>query len=252
MRWFKHNTTTRSDEKIARIFDHLGAEGYGVFWCILEEIARNLEGNQPTFLQLSAKNWGKTCGLSAGKFGKVARLLGEIEIFSVVFYQNEIRIDAPNLLKHRDEWSARKARSRDRLPSSSGETTARKEQNRTKENKEEENRTKENKETMPPGFDLFWETYPRKIDKSAAMKKYAARLKEGADPEEILTAVKKYLTTTKDPAFIRHPKTFLNDDWRQWLTVVAKKEEPMDPREAKAIAEGMDPDILAYHREYGW
>jgi len=140
MRWFKHITTTRSDEKIGRLFDRLGVEGYGIYWCILEEIARNLEGNSPTFLQLSAKNWGKTCGISGKKFEKFSRILQEISIFSVEFFENEIRIDCPNLLKYRDEWTRRKTKTPESLRSHSGDTPGRTEQSRT-EQKKKQNRT---------------------------------------------------------------------------------------------------------------
>lgn len=82
-------------------------------------------------------------------------------------------------------------------------------------------------ETSIPGFADFWKTYPRKIDKTQAAKTYQARVKDGATPEEILQAAKNYaahcLANKTEPRFIKHPKTFLNPDWREWLTKEADK-----------------------------
>jgi len=76
-------------------------------------------------------------------------------------------------------------------------------------------------ETNLPGFAEFWGTYPRKIDKSQAAKTYQARIKDGADPEDLLKAAQNYaahcLANKTEAKFIKHPKTFLNPDWRQWL-----------------------------------
>lgn len=74
---------------------------------------------------------------------------------------------------------------------------------------------------IPPGFAEFWEAYPRKVDKSQAAKTYHARVKDGATPEELLLAAQNYaahcLASKTEVKFIKHPKTFLNPDWRQWL-----------------------------------
>ncbi len=73
----------------------------------------------------------------------------------------------------------------------------------------------------PPGFAEFWAAYPRKIDKSQAAKTYQARIRDGATPEDLLLAAQNYaahcLTNKTEVKFIKHPKTFLNPDWRQWL-----------------------------------
>ncbi len=167
MRWLKHITTTRSDEKIARLFDRLGAEGYGVFWSVLEEIARNLEGNSPTFLRLSAKNWGKVCGFSARKFEKTSRVLKEIGIFSIEYFENEILIKAPNLLKYRDEWSKRKDKTPEQLQSDSGGTPARTEQSRTDKNKVKKKVVSFSPEDHATGEKIL-----------AILQKYAPRLRQ--------------------------------------------------------------------------
>jgi 2,4-dienoyl-CoA reductase-like NADH-dependent reductase (Old Yellow Enzyme family) len=189
MKWFKHNTTTRSDEKIARLFDRLGVEGYGVFWSILEEIARNLEGSSPTFLQFSAKNWGKTCGISAGKFRKFAEVLKEIGIFFVEFSGNEIKIDCPNILKYRDEWNNRKNKTPELLPSGSGQTTPRIDKNRTEEKRIEKESDPADLATAEEIFSLIVQLNPAHKKPNIEKWAYEVRLmreRDGRTVEQIL------------------------------------------------------------------
>lgn len=102
--------------------------------------------------------------------------------------------------------------------------------------------------STPSGFAEFWDAYPRKLDKQRAVTLYRARIKEGATPDELLTAAQNYIATVKDPAFIRHPTTFLNADWRQWLTVQAQR--PIgDIEYEQDIAEAKRQDAEIKERE---
>lgn len=42
--WFKHDHNARGDEKILELRAEFGAEGYGVFWMIVETMAENSNG----------------------------------------------------------------------------------------------------------------------------------------------------------------------------------------------------------------
>lgn len=61
-------------------------------------------------------------------------------------------------------------------------------------------------------FESFWEVYPRRIAKKEAMKKFAKAVKDGADPQKIITAATTYATTQKgkEQKYIAHPATWLN------------------------------------------
>lgn len=65
------------------------------------------------------------------------------------------------------------------------------------------------------GFEAFWKTYPRKIGKGEAYKKYLARIKSGFSEEELLLAAQNYALQCKrlktENMYIKHPKTFLSD-----------------------------------------
>ena len=64
-------------------------------------------------------------------------------------------------------------------------------------------------------FEKLWETYPRKVDKAQAYKKYKARLEDGFSHEQLYEAVKNYAAQCKkqktEVQYIKHGKTFLGE-----------------------------------------
>jgi len=67
-------------------------------------------------------------------------------------------------------------------------------------------------------FDEWWPFYPRKDAKDAARKSYAAAIKAGATPEELLSGVKRYPFNRDEPKYIPMPTTWLNQGrWKAEL-----------------------------------
>lgn len=66
--------------------------------------------------------------------------------------------------------------------------------------------------TEPIGFPLFWEHYPRKVGKDAALKAWAKAVRR-ADPAYIASAAARYAADRNlpEPQFIPHPSKWLND-----------------------------------------
>ncbi|NBV24189.1 MAG: hypothetical protein EBS05_20005 [Proteobacteria bacterium] len=104
------------------------------------------------------------------------------------------------------------------------------------------------------GFEAFWEAYPKKVAKPAALKSYRAAIKSGATIEAILEGVKRWASTvdwSKDSGqYIPHPSTFLSQQrWMDSPQVAAvgaefcegwrdKPHSQMTPRERVAYAQG--------------
>ena len=84
-------------------------------------------------------------------------------------------------------------------------------------------------------FDAFWKHYPRKIGKSKAVAKWNARIRSGADHDDLIMACRNYAEARRgeEMKFTKHPSTFLGSDWQDWL----KPSEP-DP----------DDEIPEYYR----
>lgn len=64
----------------------------------------------------------------------------------------------------------------------------------------------------PVGFAEFWQAYPKRVGKKGAEKSYARALKAGATPAELLAGAQRYTqqVSGKDPEFVAHPQTWLN------------------------------------------
>lgn len=95
-------------------------------------------------------------------------------------------------------------------------------ENPTLENPSLENQTayKENnlikktkdKETIYASFEIFWETYPRKSGKQAALKAFM-KAAVSSEPEAIVSGAKRYSSDPNIPPkqFIPYPATWLNE-----------------------------------------
>lgn len=59
-------------------------------------------------------------------------------------------------------------------------------------------------------FDLFWQSYPTKVGKSAAKTAFAKAMKQ-TDADTIIAGVIRYRNDpNRDPAYTKHPATWLN------------------------------------------
>ncbi len=108
MRWFKHLSASNRDEKLRRIQDEFGIEGYGLYWIILETIAEKMDKKDCTSMTFSLKNWKKITGVSDKKLRKFLTFSNNLKLFIVKDSQGLISLECPNLLKYRDEYTGRK------------------------------------------------------------------------------------------------------------------------------------------------
>ncbi|MEK4488319.1 hypothetical protein NYE44_01530 [Paenibacillus sp. FSL L8-0493] len=83
---------------------------------------------------------------------------------------------------------------------------------------------KKNK-TYTPEFDEFWNVYPRKLGKVEAFKTWTKVIKNGESSEIIIKCATNYATDCEnkqtEQQFIKHPKTFLNDERYKDYTLIA-------------------------------
>ncbi len=76
-------------------------------------------------------------------------------------------------------------------------------------------------------FDVFWQSYPRKVGKGAARRAYASALKK-TDPETLLAALKAQLPTmmAQEERFIPHAATWLNGE--RWADEVKRPKTALE------------------------
>ncbi len=109
MRWLKHMTATRRDEKIAAYMDDCGKdaiEGYGFWWLLLEVIAEQMtKDDMKCSATYSLPQWSHHLYSHHHRVGKY---LGKLEgngLVTLEKHEGKITVTIPNLLKYRDEYT---------------------------------------------------------------------------------------------------------------------------------------------------
>jgi len=125
---------THQNEDGAAIIETMGAEGYGVWWIILEVIASQMDTTDKCSANYSAKKWGSFCGFSAKRFQKVAEKLAEFSSISVKKTGEFLEIECHNLLKYRDEYSKKSGQTPDKVRSKIQKQIQKQKQNTEKNN----------------------------------------------------------------------------------------------------------------------
>lgn len=97
--------------------------------------------------------------------------------------------------------------------------------NNKKVNKENKVKKVKEEKIYPPEFDEFWNVYPRKLGKVEAFKTWTKVIKNGESSEIIIKCATNYATDCEnkqtEQQFIKHPKTFLNDERYKDYTLIA-------------------------------
>ena len=125
MRWFKHFTDAGDDEVMAEMVGKFGMESYGLWWRILEIIARQMEkGSDRCSATYPKKKWRDLCSIyHQSRFDLVTIFLASREHPKLILSQssdNLLTISCPKLLKFRDEYSRKSGQTPDKIVKVSG------------------------------------------------------------------------------------------------------------------------------------
>jgi hypothetical protein len=102
MKWFKHQSTARNDEKIARLEDKAGLEGYGFYFKVLEIVAEVVDASDKHEVTFSLTRWGRQTNITSKKFLFLSQCCADVGLMSVQRVDDDITVKIPNLLKYRD------------------------------------------------------------------------------------------------------------------------------------------------------
>lgn len=118
MRWLKHMTATRDDEKVARLVAKLGHEGYGLWWMILETVAGSIENGSGRYsLSYPCSKWAASLQLHPPNVRRQLAAIAAEGLLELRCNGAEIEVIIPNLLKYRDEYSRKSGHSPDNVRS---------------------------------------------------------------------------------------------------------------------------------------
>jgi len=222
MRWIKHLSNSQDDEILSELITEFGAEGYGIWWIILEKIAAQIEQNPSTKVRYSAKKWANFCEVSVQKFRKVVCLLEKkMPFFAISDDGKYIQVDCPNILKYCDNWTLRRLKKPTENTKSLCSNSVVNRGNPSHEVEvevevevESKKKVKRKKHKYSSNFLCFWNAYPKKKNIASAEKAFL-KLKPDKDfLNEILLKLeqaKKSYDWQKDGGqYIPHPATWFN------------------------------------------
>lgn len=152
MRWFKHMVSSADDEKLSKLTDAHGLEGYGFWWRIVEIVAEKVGPDGQTSAEFSLRKWGAMLVLSPSKTRRMAETCAKLGLFSVVFFENTMTVNMPNILKFRDEYTEKQVRKSGQNPDKLRPSRARVPEADTETDTEADKTisTTENKESAQP------------------------------------------------------------------------------------------------------
>jgi hypothetical protein len=109
MRWMKHLTTARNDERLQEIRSQYGPEGYGLWWLICEIVAEQMDETDKCEVSYPMSAWAAKLQISKRKTTDFFRELSDIYLIFLEYDNSncvgKIKIKIPKLLKYRDEYS---------------------------------------------------------------------------------------------------------------------------------------------------
>ena len=199
MKWFKHLSNARDDERIAQLEDAAGLEGYGFYFKLLEIVASAMDGTDRCEVGYSISRWGTLTNCHPIK---ARTLVGKVVSCGLV----ESRLDGdrllvriPNLLKFRDNHTKNL------------QVTCKQE----KEKEKEQETTNKSPPPAAPGFDAFWAAYPsrRRTGKGACVKAWGKAKLEAVAEQIVLHVEAMKLTPDwlkEDGKYVPMALTYLN------------------------------------------
>ena len=118
MKWFKHMADSADDEKLAKLIGQHGMEGYGLWWLMLEVVAKQMpKDGTKCDVTYPLSYWMRLTGIyHHSHFKKILQSLSNldlilvqcpanVELISGLSQRDVFTISVPNLLKFRDEYS---------------------------------------------------------------------------------------------------------------------------------------------------
>jgi len=218
MKWLKHETDAMDSEKMKMIIHEFGFEGYGWFWRVMEIIAKQMDETGRCHYDQPVSEWCGNLKVKQRKLRKFLELTALQSITKVVYSGDKLRIEIPNLLKKRDNYSKNLQVTNNKKAISIGlevEVDRDREVDITHITNEVEIAFKED-----------WIIYPRKAgDKGKALSCYRKTVGNNLKVNRILflEKMKAYVGSVDDPGFLKHGETF----FRNWQDLEVSNIKPM-------------------------
>lgn len=202
MKWFKHLSTARDDERIAKLEDVAGLEGYGFYFKLLEIVAQTMDGSNKCEAEYSFSRWGKLTNLHPTRARTLLLRVASCSLVEVQVEETSALVRIPNLLKFRDNHTKNL------------QAADKQEEEKEQEQEKEKPVRPLSVPVMSPKFEEFWRTYPgpRKIQKRKCWEMWTkAGLEAVADQVILHVAAMAASPSWKDQdgKYVPSPGTYL-------------------------------------------
>jgi hypothetical protein len=92
---------------LADILTEHGPEGYGVWWLVVEVVAKQMDKTLRCEAEYPLGVWSKKCFVSKRKTQEFLQVFAEKKLVFLAESEKKISVEIPKLLKFRDEYSTR-------------------------------------------------------------------------------------------------------------------------------------------------
>lgn len=242
MKWFKHQATARNDERIARLEDKAGLEGYGFYFKMLEIVAEVIDSTNRHEVTYSLSRWGRQVNVTTKKFVFLVQCCHDVGLMIAQRVDDDMIVKIPNLLKYRDNHTKNLQ-----------VTSKQEEEEETdieEKKKEQNNSSQEARKHTSERFEEFWNIWPatdRRTQKSKCLTHWKSKNLDSI-AETILTNIAALKETEKwVSGFEPAPMTYLNGKlWEDGLPTIQRQ----PPSRASPQIKKPAPDNFE-SRDYG-
>jgi len=209
MDWFRSHHGAPIDPKLAVVARRAGCrrgEVAAVWWCVLDCASQNVTRGDASNFDIEA--FSVTLDFEQDLVERIVKAMCDKGMLV-----DGMRVAAweKRQVKREDSSAERTRKYRDAQKRDVTRGDARREEKREEE-KEVKPTARKRADDLPFGFNEFWQAYPRKTAKPAAIKAYRRSLAKGVTPGQILVGLETYKRTKPEYADWCHPATFLNDE----------------------------------------
>lgn len=231
MKWFKHETDAKDSEKLKDVISEFGYEGYGWYWRIMEIVAFKMDETGRCHYEQTVSEWCLNLKVKQKKLRLFLELIQNQFNIKPVYSEKKLRIEIPNLLKKRDDYTKRSEHKSYKLPKKFPLEVDR-----------DKDREKDKTQTPNPRVSWFekdWETYPRKEgNKKNAESYYLRSITTPEKRKAFLQKMDDYVKSIDDPIYLKHGETFFKN-WENLETYkLPKNKEILSNMEQAQLSRG--------------
>lgn len=212
MEWFRHDSNANLDEKLQHVLLDYGLEGYGLYWYCIELIVGRISQNNLTFeLKHDAQIIAKNTGSTPQKVEQMMHRFVELGLFE----DNQGTITCMKVAKRLISAATSNPSIRNLIAEINKNSNLHQKCLKSHDTVTAHTNIQTNNTIKQDEFNKFWEVYPKKLNKSDAIKAWKS---VNVDLQTILDALQwqKDLPDWKKESgqFVPYPASYLRG--RRW------------------------------------